>query len=326
MKMREIIRIVESENTRPTAADIARIRNARDEVRRECGGGGQCHEVAAWIEETYGWPAKSGAYTDLSDDTICECHFWNILPDGAILDSTADQFGEGNDIRIVLPSDVDYSRYRDEWYDDYHPGHADHPEIGNREWSGELDMDKVKRLRRERGDRWWIKENATTTPNLIYRWVDDKAALSYVKLDGMKARFSHYLPAKVSGNYHSKFCKGLSFSHLPDNWRVRGDTDICFALDRTKLPSSAIDINGQATYELGQMMEAWRDFRINPGKDGYNDAVDRVINGDHDEVFVLGNIPNLHECLASIKIGACKTKTLEMLEKYCTQYSIQMER
>ena len=166
MKMREIITIVESENTRPTSIDIARIRAVREEVRED-GGGGQCHEVAGWIEFEYGWPAKSGAYTDLADDTICEFHFWNILPDGAILDSTADQFGEGNDIRIVAPSDADYCRYRDEWYDDYYPGHADHPEIGNREWSGELDMDKVKRLRRERGNRWWIKENANhTEPDL----------------------------------------------------------------------------------------------------------------------------------------------------------------
>lgn len=155
--MRNFIDIVENTaiKVRPDANDIQHILAVREE-EREHSGGGMCSMVSEFIENEFGWLMKCGAYTDSNDDTICEAHCWNILPDGAILDATADQFGEGHDIRIIEPSDPEFARYRDEWYDDYHPGHPEFPQIADRKWSGEFDMDKVQRLEKERGVGWWL--------------------------------------------------------------------------------------------------------------------------------------------------------------------------
>lgn len=143
---------------RPDADDILRIHQAREAIRHEVGSGGQCHEVADWVAQEFGWPRHSGSYTDPADDTICDAHVWNVLPDGAILDGTADQFGEGHDVRVVEPDVPDFHRYRDEWYQDFYPGHPDCPEIANRAWSGEFDGERMNRLRQERGDAWWLTE------------------------------------------------------------------------------------------------------------------------------------------------------------------------
>ena len=45
----------------------------------------------------------------------------NLLPDGSILDATADQLGEGKDVIVVHPSDKNYHRYRPEFSHDSMP-------------------------------------------------------------------------------------------------------------------------------------------------------------------------------------------------------------
>lgn len=141
---------------RPTAADIQRILKMREAIRHDEGAGGQCGFVAEWIHRTFGWEAHSGVYTDPNDDPIID-HVWNVLPDGAVLDATADQIGEGHDIRIVEPSDPDHRRYRWEWTDDFNPDTDPHEAMG-REWNGETDVDRMDRLRAERGQHWWLKD------------------------------------------------------------------------------------------------------------------------------------------------------------------------
>lgn len=149
---------------RPNAEDIRAIRRIRHDARRE-EGGGMCHVVSEWIEHIFGWERVSGTYLCKDGDIICGGgHLWNILPDGAILDATADQFGEGYDIRIIEPDDPDWKRYDIEWFEDWHPGHPDYDPTWERarrtpdKYTGVSDIDAQNIISQERGHRWWLKD------------------------------------------------------------------------------------------------------------------------------------------------------------------------
>jgi hypothetical protein len=130
-------------------------------AERTGNGGGQCHLVAEAIEQRFGWPKRSGAYTAPNGDVICEAHCWNEIPGIGIFDATADQFGEGHDIRFVVSTDAEARRYRPEWYEDWNP--VSEPScpvnLGCSRWTGELDGHQANRLRQERGDTWWVTDS-----------------------------------------------------------------------------------------------------------------------------------------------------------------------
>lgn len=146
MNMRRLINIVEAARkpkARPNEKDIERIRAIRKEARDHEGGYGMCHEVSEWIMMKYGWERESGAYCTRDGEVCISGHYWNVLPDGSILDATADQTGDGHDIRIIAPSDPDHARYKREWDDD-----------GNS--FSDQQYDDQDRLRAERGHGWWV--------------------------------------------------------------------------------------------------------------------------------------------------------------------------
>jgi len=95
---------------------LERLRLLRDEVRLGEGGsreyslaGGRCGIVAEEIAVRFRWREFYGLYR-LPDGRLEE-HAWNDLPDGTILDATADQFEEGHDIRVVPSGHPEYRRY-----------------------------------------------------------------------------------------------------------------------------------------------------------------------------------------------------------------------
>lgn len=82
----------------------------------------KCGEVAAKINSRLGWVMEGGAYrgpeivpeawsnSDPSLNTEYG-HCWNVRPDGAIVDATADQFGDIDPVRIIPVGDE-----RWQWY------------------------------------------------------------------------------------------------------------------------------------------------------------------------------------------------------------------
>jgi hypothetical protein len=145
---------------RPSAADLARIRQIRHEIRCEEGAGGQCGWVVEWCQNEFNWcvGAQSGTYCNDADEPICCDHAWCILPDGAIFDPTADQMGLGHDMRIVEPGDPDFHKYRWQWHPDYHPGREDSPELKDTKWSGKFDDEWAREIRAERGEDWHVTD------------------------------------------------------------------------------------------------------------------------------------------------------------------------
>jgi hypothetical protein len=73
---------------------LERARAIRRRVRRESGRpDGRCGKVAEAIEAELGWAYRWG-HLRLLDGGICWIHCWNQLPDGTVIDATADQFEE----------------------------------------------------------------------------------------------------------------------------------------------------------------------------------------------------------------------------------------
>jgi|GEM_PF-3002947 hypothetical protein len=143
---------------RLTRAQITSIIALRNEIREGEGGGGMCHFVSEALSGLYGWERIDGTYTTRKGEVICGAHLWNKLPNGILIDATADQFGEGHDIRVLHIGDPEYSRYRPSWNEGWNPDLVpDCPRhLGYSDWAGELDENQNVRLKQERGRGWWL--------------------------------------------------------------------------------------------------------------------------------------------------------------------------
>lgn len=115
----------------PDAAAREAIVVYRQEGRMECYGHvidadgaipGGCSWMSEWVDGEYGYRQTGGCYI-AKPGAPHIAHLWNILPDGRILDTTADQFFEGvvEGIRITDGDDPRYDATCDgemclEWF------------------------------------------------------------------------------------------------------------------------------------------------------------------------------------------------------------------
>lgn len=65
-----------------------------------------CFQISEAIRKRFGWPVVSGRFRG-------EGHYWNVLPDGSILDASYDQFDEdAAPIAVWSPRDPEHAEYR----------------------------------------------------------------------------------------------------------------------------------------------------------------------------------------------------------------------
>lgn len=146
-----------------TSALIEEIETLRGQIRAE-EPGGMCHEVSEILRRRYGWEPLSVAY--LSDDgrVICSSHVVCILPGGGVLDGTRDQFGEGHSVSLIPPQDREIGRYRPEFMEDWHPGHADDHNDSLTPWlpiySGKPDYVVQDEIKQQLGHGWWLNDKS----------------------------------------------------------------------------------------------------------------------------------------------------------------------
>src|ERR671932_709523 len=89
------------------SADLEQVRAIRRRVRLASGRpDGRCGKVAEAIQAELGWAYRWG-HLRLLDGGICWIHCWNELPDGTVVDATADQFEERGlgDVAVLSPTD-----------------------------------------------------------------------------------------------------------------------------------------------------------------------------------------------------------------------------
>ncbi|WP_411839830.1 hypothetical protein [Paracoccus sp. ME4] len=147
------------------------IRRERHMSRQENSGGGCCHLVTEILQATHG--LEKCAVSVLAPDgrVAMSGHYISLMPNGSILDPTADQFGTRSDILLLSPSDGDYGLYRPEFSDEWNPDHE--PELAG--WSefpgaehGWDDFDQDNALKADMGPHWWCRD-----PSRQLAWLEN---------------------------------------------------------------------------------------------------------------------------------------------------------
>lgn len=95
--------------------DLDRVRAIRRRVRIETGKpDGRCGKVSEALAAELAW-AYCWGHIRLLDGGICWIHCWNRMPDGTLVDATADQFEERwlGDVAVLPPGDRRQAHYRE---------------------------------------------------------------------------------------------------------------------------------------------------------------------------------------------------------------------
>lgn len=138
---------------------VPAIEQLRTDIRQEEGGGGMCHVVTEILETQKGWTRLPVTYLSEGGEVVCAGHLVSILPDGSLLDPTADQLGEGFSVRRIEPGDPALGRYRPEFDEEVNP--VAYPEaFAGFFWDGVEDLIQNDRLHEERGPGWWLQDKS----------------------------------------------------------------------------------------------------------------------------------------------------------------------
>lgn len=135
-----------------TADDLTYIATVVEDVRTSEASGGQCAFVVEILGYDFGWIGLGGIYHS-PDGHPTGDHVWAWHePTDTFIDPTADQFGEGADMRI-LPADHPLrDRYR----------HAE-TEEQEEEW-----LDAARARRDAEGEWWWVPGGPANADVLAY--------------------------------------------------------------------------------------------------------------------------------------------------------------
>lgn len=123
------------------------------------GGGGCCQPVCRAVAAARpGWHVRYGTLHDDDGTPICTQHAWCETPDGTVVDLTYDQFGMGDDIRVVAAGDAEHGRWRP-MLRGGKPVEGDPlDESGRHEYCDGLVSQECSRLIAERGRNWWVTD------------------------------------------------------------------------------------------------------------------------------------------------------------------------
>jgi hypothetical protein len=129
--------------------DLAEIKTISDEIK-ETEAPSDCPVQTAFsVEHYFGWPTFQGVILSPAGEPV-SVHWWNLLPDGSVLDALA----TGPDIAeaaVFPPGTDEWRRYRREWHAAYNPDLAERfPELEGVSWTGEADIARIMRSRAAR--------------------------------------------------------------------------------------------------------------------------------------------------------------------------------
>jgi hypothetical protein len=101
---------------RLTANTIVRVRRIARGAQAEAGRLAACNQCAAALHEAFGWCEEYGVYDGpevrkRGRPRLLYEHRWNRLPDGTIVDATANQFGDADAVRILPVGDARQAYY-----------------------------------------------------------------------------------------------------------------------------------------------------------------------------------------------------------------------
>jgi hypothetical protein len=171
-----------------------------------------------------------------------------------------------------------------------------------------------------------IDETIENSSHLV-RWVDDKAAKSYIRINAMKGRVRHWLPKEISGLDKIYAKTGLSFARNEKAWASM-EMPIGFVVDEARLDNKVVDIAGNEVFKFSQALDAAKNFGVSAvGRENLQDYRERAIEAsreDPTEAFVIGDIRDLSSKITKILVRT--DQAYKLMTEYCTQYNIPIER
>jgi hypothetical protein len=101
---------------RLTPNTVAHVRRIARAAQAEAGHLAACNQSAAALHEAFGWCEEYGVYDGpevrkRGRRRLRYEHRWNRLPDGTIVDATANQFGDADAVRILPLGDERQAYY-----------------------------------------------------------------------------------------------------------------------------------------------------------------------------------------------------------------------
>lgn len=124
--------------TAPDAGEVADALAIRAEVGGDDMPRGEAVHVAHLIECYFGWPMVEGVVL-AGDGEPLATHAWNVLPDGGLLDATADLHGGPTHVSLS-PGAAGMRNYRREWTASYNPSLSSiFEELEGTSWDGQPD-------------------------------------------------------------------------------------------------------------------------------------------------------------------------------------------
>ena len=136
----------------------------------------------------------------------------------------------------------------------------------------------------------------------IYRWVDARAAASYMRHDAMIGRTRHWLPRQISGLDKLYRKRGLSFAIEFGYW-MDVALPIGFAIEPTTIDNRIVHIDGHEVYLFSDLMDLCRaGFPEGSDLARRRESAIEASREKPDEAFVIGDIRNLSSVTREILV------------------------
>lgn len=164
-----------------------------------------------------------------------------------------------------------------------------------------------------------------TASRYIVRWVDERAARSYLRHDAMIGRVRHCLPKELTGLDKLYRRRGLSFGLTQRGWwNAHGDDGVCFILDRARITNPIIEIAGHPVFLFSDFYGLPPMLRYADQLAALKEAAISESLRNPDEAFVLGDLRTLHAHITGIKVGPLiSARMRSKISAYLSDYGLQ---
>ncbi|MFZ3482081.1 hypothetical protein [Sphingomonas sp. 3-13AW] len=155
---------------------------------------------------------------------------------------------------------------------------------------------------------------------LIYRWVNARAARSYMRYNAMIDRTKHWLPKELTGLDKIYRKRGLSFA-IEFGWWTSAELPIGFAVNPKRLENRISRIDGHEVFIFSGLRDHHRSGVPCWPAHQQDYAVKKSLESP-DEAFVIGDVRDVRQVVSEIIVRDEASE--RMMRPWCEQNDIPM--